>query len=332
MEKSSNKTAKTVLICGIVLTALCLSSLLFGSAKIPLCDMYYGLVGKEGYENIRTILLSVRLPRTFSGLISGAGLSLSGLLLQRVTGNRMASPNLVGVSSGAGLAVVVSLTFFPQFYLLTPLFSFAGALGATLFIVAISSLVGFSKAGTILAGLAFSSVMSALISLLSYLDSDVLVSYNAFSVGSFVGVGMKELYVPFVMTLAVILLVVKLAPRIDILTLGDEMALSLGENPKRVRGVCMVLASISAASCVSFSGLLGFVGLMAPHIAARFVRAGTRSLAVASVLVGSCLTVGADLLGRVLFYPGEMPVGIIMALVGAPFFLVLLVTGGRRNA
>ena len=166
--------------------------------------------------------------------------------------------------------------------------------------------------------------LNAGISFLSLLDTDVLASYNAFSVGGLAGVKMEQLVVPAVIIGLCLLVSLLLARQVHLLCLGDALALSLGVRIRALRLVCLVCASACAASVVSFAGLLGFVGLVVPHIARRLSGQTTGPLLVTSIFVGAILVLLADLLGRVLLAPTEIPVGIVMALIGAPFFFILL--------
>jgi len=162
------------------------------------------------------------------------------------------------------------------------------------------------------------------------LDADVLASYNYFSIGGFAGVRLESMIVPAVIIFICFIVSLVLSHRIDLFCLGDSIASSVGVRVKALRMVCLICASASAASVVSFAGLLGFVGLIVPHIARRLVGNNTKYLLIASALIGSVLVVLADLVGRILFRPTEIPVGIVMALLGAPFFFVLLLKG-RKN-
>jgi len=333
MDKSRVKRVKNTILCGIVLLVLCLLSIFFGSAKMTLPEFFASLCDIKAETPFGIIIYSIRLPRILGSIVCGMGLGMSGALLQRITGNRMASPGLIGVNSGAGFAVILSLIFVPSLYYLVPLFAFAGAFLSTLLIAALSRKIGLTRSTLILVGLAFSSILSAGISLMSLLDTDVLVSYNAFSVGSVKGVKTDELVLPSVIVIAVFVLSVVFAQKFDLLALGDGTAKSLGVNSERVRIFAMLLASASASCAVSFAGLLGFVGLMAPHIARYIAGERMKNLIPASALAGACLVTAADLAGRTLFSPSEVPAGILMALIGAPFFLCLLLfKGGKKDA
>ena len=199
----------------------------------------------------------------------------------------------------------------------------------TLLIVALSDSISRSKSTVILAGIACTSLLNAGISFVSLIDSDALVSYNYFSIGGLSGVKIDELIVPGIAVAVCLLLSLVIARKVDVLCLGDEMAASLGVRVRPLRILCMLLASASAAAAVSFAGLLGFVGLVIPHIARKLVGVDTRYLLAASAVCGAALVCGADLVGRVALAPTEIPVGIVMALIGAPFFIWLLL--GNRT-
>lgn len=303
----------------------------FGSVFIDTRSFFSALFLNDDFRAQSVIIYSLRLPRVLTGIVAGAGLGVSGVLLQCVTGNKMASPGLIGVNSGAGFAVILALTVGIP-YVLLPFVSFLGAFFATLAIIAIAGRMGMTKNTVVLSGIAFSAILSAGISLLSLLDSDVLVSYNAFSVGSLAGAELKNIILPAILVLLAITVSSIFASRLNILTLGAPIASSLGVNVKYMRIISMLLASVAAGAAVSAVGLLGFVGLMSPHIARALVGPDARRLVPFTALVGADLVLAADLCGRVIFAPGEMPVGVLMALLGAPFFLAILLKGGQRDA
>ena len=175
-------------------------------------------------------------------------------------------------------------------------------------------------------------MLNAGISLLSLIDGDVLSAYNAFSVGGLAGIEMHELLIPAVIIVLSLTVSLILSRRIHMLCLGDSLADSLGVKVRALRTVCLICASASAAAVVSFAGLLGFVGLVVPHISRRLVGERTSLLLVTSSFVGAVLVILADLLGRVVLAPTEIPVGVIMALIGAPFFFILLLRRRSDNA
>ena len=317
------------LLAGLLLLS-CALSLRYGSSGMGLKEAISALLGQEGYQTQTLIMYVIRVPRTLGALLAGIGLSVSGVLLQTVTGNDLAAPNIIGVNAGAGFAVIMILYFLPMSYELLPFAAFAGAFATTMVIVAASSRTGRDKTSIILAGIAFTAVLNAAISLLSMLDTDVLSSYNAFSIGGLSGVKTEALAVPAVLIVISLICSLMLSRQLGLLALGDSMAVSLGVNVRRLRLVALLLASPSAAAVVSFAGLLGFVGLVVPHIARR-ITTGVRSVLITSALCGAILVVLADLVGRIIAAPSELPVGIVMSMIGAPFFFVLLLKrrGGR---
>lgn len=314
------------------LTLLCMALCLrFGSAEFSGSAFYGGLFGKEGYETQTAILRYIRLPRILGAVLCGVGLSISGVLLQSVTGNPLASPSIIGVNSGAGFLAILCLSFLPGALYALPFVAFVGAFLSTLIILFVSGRMGSTKATVVLAGIALTTLLNAGISFLSLLDSDVLLAYHDFSVGGLSGVRLENLAAPGAIILASFAASLLASRRIRLLCLGDNMALSLGVRVRALRLLCLVLASAAASAVVSFAGLLGFVGLVVPHIARKLAGEDTKYLLLHSALLGAILVLAADLLGRVLFAPAEVPVGIIMAGIGAPFFLTLLLKK-RRSA
>lgn len=296
----------------------------FGSTWMPLADFWGAIARRTGYELQTVILYAVRLPRVLAAVVAGAGLSLSGVLLQTVTDNPLAAPNLIGVNAGAGFGMVLLLAVVPTALSLMAPVAFLGAFLTALAIASLSAR-STSRAALILAGVAVSTALNAAISCFTYADADLLASFNAFSVGGFAGVGMDELVLPAIAVALCAVACVLLGDRMDLLCLGDATARLLGVRVRALRLACVLCASIAAASAVSFAGLLGFVGLIVPHMARRLFGYRTRILAVSSCVMGAIVCVLADLVGRIVAAPSEIPVGIMMALVGAPFFLWLLV-------
>lgn len=327
---TKNRSGIKFVLCGAVLLVLCLLSLRFGSVRLDGKEFWRAVCDFKMITANGIILYSLRLPRALACIVCGTGLSVSGAVLQKVTGNKMASPGLIGTSSGAGFMVILSLSVFPMLYKFVPLFAFAGAFLSTVVIVSISYIAGLSRNALVLAGLSFSAVLSSFISLLSLIDSEALVSYNAFSIGSVADVKPGALIFPSAMVALSLALCMVLNKKIDMITLGDDVAKSLGENVRCTRILCLVICSLSAAAAVSFAGLVGFVGLMSSHIAKRFVDSRAKVHIPFSALVGACLMLASDLISRVVFAPSDLPVGIVMSLVGAPFFLCLLLFSKRE--
>ena len=307
-----------------------LAGLCFGSAPLSVSQLMAALWG-GGEAQVATILWQLRLPRVAAGVLAGAGLSTAGVLLQSVTANDLASPNVIGINSGAGLAVILMLTAFPAAGKLLPLGAFVGSLTAAMVILLAADRLGSSRTGILLIGIAITTLLNAAISFLTLLDEGVLAQYNHFTVGSLKAVRMEELIVPGGIVAAAFGAAVALSGQLSVLCMGDAAAAALGIRVKRLRIVILACAAACAASVVSFAGLLGFVGLVVPHMGRRLVGQQPGRLLPVCALLGANLVVLADLLGRTLVAPSELPVGILMSLIGAPYFLILLCRR-RRHA
>lgn len=324
LKKQVHKSVYGEIGLMLILLFCCVFSLRFGSTDMSTKEFFGAFVMNKELQTESFILFQLRLPRILACVLAGAGLSLSGVLLQNVTGNELASPNIIGVNAGAGFSMIVMMFLVPGAVFLRPVGAFAGAVTTTLIILTVASKGHFSKSTVILCGVAITAVLNAGISFLSYLDPDILMDYNHFSVGGVSGVDYKELLLPAVIILVVFVLALVLSSKIDTLCLGDSLANSLGVKVKELRVASLVLAGLSAAAVVSFAGLLGFVGLVVPHIVRRIYGADTGKMLRACVPVGGITVVIADLMGRILFAPSEIPVGVVMAFVGAPFLLYMV--------
>ena len=299
-------------------------SVRLGSTTLPTADFFGGLFQRTGYESTSLILFAIRLPRALGAVFAGAGLSLSGALLQRATDNPLAAPHLLGINAGAGFFVILTLSLFPTAFAALPFAAFGGAALTALLILAICARLSLGKSTMVLCGVALSALFGAGISFLSLLDADVLAVYTDFSIGGLRGVSAHDLYFPVPIIALCLVCAMLLSGKLHLLCLGDTLAASLGVRVKRVRLAALLLAAASAAAAVSFAGLLGFVGLVVPHIAQRLARGDTRTQLWLSPAGGAILLLLADLAGRTLFAPTEIPVGIFTALLGVPFFLTLL--------
>ena len=316
---------RIVVILFVALVAMTFVSLSLGSTRVDPSRVF-----QEGSVDA-VIVFDIRLPRTLAAIMAGAAFSVAGLLIQTASSNALASPNIIGVNSGAGFAVLVFLSFFPQLYRLLPLAAFVGALVAVSLVFLISSATRrmTSSSSLILSGIAVNALFNALISTLASLDPDVMGTYSAFSVGGFASVGMDQLAPAAIIMAGCLVAVLPLAHVMDIVRLSDEIASSLGYRPQRIRIILMALACLMAASAVSFAGLLGFVGLVVPHVASFLCPGGSRRTLTLSLLAGPVLVLAADFLGRMVMRPSELPAGVFMAMVGVPFFIFLLTRRSR---
>lgn len=298
-------------------------SLTKGSSVITLSQIVDILLN-PGTDPQSQIIWNIRMPRTIVGALVGINLSLSGAILQAVMRNPLADPHIIGISSGAGLAGVVIMILFPALeYLITPV-AFVGAMVAAICIYILAWKNGIKPVRIILAGVAVSAFLSAGISGLMIFYSDRVHGALMWMVGGLAARSWP--HVSIILPYAVIGLVLALAGAayLNILQLGDEMARGLGINVEVTRIVMTAIAALLAASAVSVVGLLGFVGLVVPHAARLLIGSDYRFLLPAAGLLGIAIVTLSDTFARVIFAPIELPVGIIMAFLGAPFFLFLL--------
>ena len=324
MNKKAFRIAFPLLITLTILIALL--SLLIGSADI---NPVHAILNKDSTDHI--ILFSVRLPRMLAAMLAGLALSVSGLLLQSATGNDLASPNIIGMNSGSGFAVLLFLSFFSELFDVLPFAAFIGGLVASSLVFIISASVSRmnSSGSLILGGIAVNALFNAFISTLSSLDPDVLSTYSAFSIGGFSSVQASMLYVPGIIIIASSVAAFFMTERMDVIRLGDEIASSMGYRPLSIRVSLVAIAALASSSAVTFAGLLGFVGLVTPHIA-RFISGGeSRKTLLLTVVIGPLLVMLSDLLARTVIMPGELPAGVFMAIIGVPFFLFLLIRRAR---
>ena len=306
-------------------------SLTLGAVNLSLGEIWTALTGGDTASVASRIVVYTRLPRTCAALLAGAALAASGVVIQTVLNNPLASPGILGVNASAGLAVALVCAAAPLAQRWTPLVAFAGALAGVLLVLGLAQRTGASRMTVVLAGVAISNLFSAGIDGVVTLVPDALNGVTDFRIGGFSGVTLARLAPAALLILVSLLAVVSLSHPLDILALGSDTARSLGLAVGPMRVLFLVLAAALAGAAVSFSGLLGFVGLIVPHSMRRLVGEESCPLLVSSILGGACFVTLCDLLARVLFAPFELPVGIVLAFAGVPFFLWLLFRQkGRR--
>lgn len=303
-------------------------SLAYGSVSISLSKIWQTLWQSQLLDTQDAVIWNIRLPRNIVAALVGANLAVAGAILQAVMKNPLADPQIVGVSSGAGLAGVIILILFPSWEYLVPMVAFGGALGAALMVYALAWKDGIRPTRIILAGVAVAAFLGSGISALLVFFGDRVQGALLWMVGGLSARSWPQVYVLFPYTVVGLVLAFLGARRLTILSLGDETAKGLGLPVEQTRFTMTAVAAFLAASAVSIAGLIGFVGLVIPHVARMFIGTDYRFLLPGSAFLGATVLVISDTLGRVLFSPVEVPVGIIMAFFGAPFFLYLL----RREA
>ena len=314
---SSTRTKYALPALGALAVLSALLSLCLGAVPLGPGEVFSALAGRESGAAAQ-IVLYARLPRTCGCLLAGAALAAAGTIIQGVLGNPLAAPNVIGVNAGAGLCTALCAALWPARTAALPFAAFLGALGGVGLVLAIGTRTGASRMTLVLAGVAVSGMFSAGIDAVLTFFPDALNGYTDFRVGGVANLSMGRVAPAFWVALTALFLALSLAGEMDVLLLGEETARSLG----------------LAGSAVSFVGLLGFVGLIAPHMVRRLVGEDSSArLLWASALGGAALLTVCDILARTLFAPYELPVGVVLSLLGGPFFLWLLLRQrrGRRR-
>lgn len=316
----------------ILVFAVFFCSILFGSSSVGPAESAKTVLGSLGIgEKLpknETILYLVRFPRVLVAILSGMALGLAGFLSQSLFRNDLADPYIAGIGSGAILGVNLTLFFGANvnFIGLSTISAsaFIGALLSCLVIWFASNKSGSTSASLVLAGIALSFLLSGVNFLIVMFGRDILSksvfwSWNGLSSSNWTGV----LFVALSVVVATIVIPF-FSKSIDIYQLGDEESVYLGVNPKKIRNILFVVTSILTGISVAIAGLLGFVGLMTPHICRRFVGAESKNMIWASLLVGGIVLGLADFLGRVIIPMQEIPASVIMSIIGGLFFFAIV--------
>ena len=279
-----------------------------------------GLTGQE-----RTLLIDLRLPRVLLGALVGAALATSGAVYQTVFRNPLADPYLLGVAAGAGLGATIALTSSgANLYSLLPIFSFCGAIFAVLTSFFISGKFFAEPNSVLLSGIAVGSFATAVQTYLQQRHSSSLRPVYSWILGELTVANWQVVSRSSIYIMIALVILITVSKQLDGLMLTDEEAYSLGINPNRLRIIAVIAATLATATAVSASGLIGFVGIVVPHLVRGITRRVTNRSLLTIALVGASFLVLADLGARTLLSPAELPIGVITAFVGAPFFLVVL--------
>lgn len=313
------RTIKFSLICAATVAGFFLS-LINGSVDISSAQIFFGIED----ETKRQILENIRLPRTIVAVLVGVNLSLSGAILQAVMKNPLADPHIIGISSGAGLfGIFVMMVASDAGALVTPA-AFVGAMLAASLIYLLAWKDGIRPIRVILAGVAVSAFLGAGISALLIFYSDKVHGALLWMVGGLSARSWQHVEILLPYSIAGTLATFLAARHLNVLQLGDEVAKGLGLRVNLVRTVLTAIAALLAASAVCVVGLLGFVGLIVPHTTRLILGSDYRILLPGAALLGAAVVTISDTFARTIFAPTELPVGILMAMLGAPFFLYLL--------
>lgn len=329
MIAKRDRKAAFLVVAAVLLLAAVLLSVGLGSVRFFPVETLRTVLG-NGTDAANTIVWDIRIPRVLLALLIGANLAASGALLQAVMLNPLADPGLTGVSSGAAVAVLFILLAKPEYGSFVPLAAIVGGAtaAALVYLLAWSKRTGFAPVRIILSGVAINAMFGGVIGLLSLLYSDKLPAALQWLNGSLAGKGMGTAAMLLPYSVAGWIAAILCIRQANILRLGEQVAHNLGQNLSRIRFALSLVAVYLAAISVCTVGLVGFVGLVVPHISRLLVGSDYKASLPMSFMLGALILLVADTGGRTAFMPIEIPAGIVMAIVGGPYFLYLM----RRGA
>lgn len=326
MNKSRSGTIVTFTFVLAIVAAVIAIGL--GSVIISVPEIVKTFFGSASAAVNDTIIWDIRLPRVLLAMIIGANIAISGALLQAVMGNPLADPGLTGVTSGAAVCVLVIMLAAPEYTQFIPLAAFVGGIIATTIVYALAwRRNGISPITIILSGVAVNALCGGGIGYLSIMYSDRLPSAVQWLNGSLAAKGNNALFMVLPYSIVGWILSIFAVRKANIIRMGDQVASNLGENVNRIRILLSILAVFLAAISVAAIGMIGFVGLVVPHMARLLVGSNYKYLLPMSMALGALVLLLADTGGRTLFSPLEIPAGILMAVVGGPYFLYLMRRG-----
>ncbi|MFC3189593.1 FecCD family ABC transporter permease [Pseudocitrobacter faecalis] len=328
----SRRITLSLITLALMLAVGTLAASGFGALRLPL-----SLLWNHSDETLRQIWFTIRLPRVLLALVVGGSLALAGCVMQGLFRNPLADPGLLGISSGAALAValwvVLPLTLPPLIMLYAPMLAaFFGALAATVVIFLLSRQRDSSLSRLLLVGIAINALCGAAVGVLSWVSNDAqLRQLSLWSMGSLGQAQWSTLLTVASLMVPTVFVIWRLAAALNLLQLGEEEAHYLGVDVHSVQRLLLVCSALLVAAAVAVSGVIGFIGLVVPHLIRMWLGADHRAVIPGSVLAGALLLLIADTFARTLVAPAEMPVGLLTSILGAPWFLWLIFRRGGQH-
>lgn len=322
---SKYRSWSVVIITSVLVIVAAIIAIGLGSVSIPVPDILHTFFGSPSKAATVTIIWDIRLPRVLLAMIIGANIAISGALLQAVMGNPLADPGLTGVTSGAAACVLVIMLAAPEYTSFIPISAFVGGLAAATIVYTLAwRRNGVTPITIILSGVAVNALCGGIIGFLSIMYSDRLPSAVQWLNGSLAAKGNNALTMVYPYAIVGWILSIFAIRKANIIRLGDQVASNLGEDTNRIRILLSLLAVFLAAISVAAIGMIGFVGLIVPHMARLLVGSDYKYLLPMSMALGALVLLIADTGGRTIFAPRDIPAGILMAVAGAPYFLYLM--------
>ncbi|CEN76125.1 FecCD family ABC transporter permease [Paraclostridium sordellii] len=318
-----NKKCLTIGISLILLIVLLVLLTTVGSVNLSFGEIISALINDDN-KMVTTIVYKMRLPRNILAVLVGANLAVSGILLQSVMKNPLADPGITGVSTGASVAAIIILLVAPQFTSILPIAAFIGGAIACMLVFLMAYKNGLKPGRIVLAGVAINTILGGVISYLSTMYSDRIQSAMLWLNGSLATKTWADVEMLFVYSIVGLIVSLLLIRSANVLQLGDDAATNLGFNVNLTRLLISVVAVFLAATSTAVVGVISFVGLIVPHISRMLMGSDHKFTIPFSIILGSMVLLVADTLGRTIGGAVEIPVGVIMSIVGGPFFLYLL--------
>lgn len=318
-----NKKYLTIGISLILLIVLLVLLTTVGSVNLSFGEIISALINDDN-KMVTTIVYKMRLPRNILAVLVGANLAVSGILLQSVMKNPLADPGITGVSTGASVAAIIILLVAPQFTSILPIAAFIGGAIACMLVFLMAYKNGLKPGRIVLAGVAINTILGGVISYLSTMYSDRIQSAMLWLNGSLATKTWADVEMLFVYSIVGLIVSLLLIRSANVLQLGDDAATNLGFNVNLTRMLISVVAVFLAATSTAVVGVISFVGLIVPHISRMLMGSDHKFTIPFSIILGSIVLLVADTLGRTIGGAVEIPVGVIMSIVGGPFFLYLL--------
>ncbi len=314
---------KVVIILFFVMIFVLIVSLSIGEIDIPFIEVIKGVFGNSSKFN-NNLLKQVRVPRTVVGFFIGATLSVSGYVTSIALKNPLADSGVLGIQSGASVGAIIALILMPSLTGLLPIFSFLGGIVAFVLLVLVAGAKrNFKPERVILIGVAINSICTSIIGIITMTNADKIKNALSWINGSIANVTLSEMKIISIYSLVLIVLLILLLPILKILLLDDSSIKNIGYNPYILR-ICMAFVAVILASVsVAFVGIISFIGIIAPQISRKLVKNDLKLSVISSIFIGGILVVGTDSLQRVIFSPTEIPVGILIGIIGAPMFLLV---------
>ena len=332
-----------LVLLSIALLLIALISIIIGSYQLSLKETIEALFKTTNNQNHELLIWQMRLPRTILAIIAGAGLSLSGAIMQTCLKNDLASPSTLGITSAATFGANLSIIFFSsslfsvsilsRFPYLTSLSAFIFSIIVVLIILALSKIKTFTPQTIILAGIAMNSLFQAFTTLIQYFADQVTLSQAIFwSFGDLTRGSWTEIFVLLLITIPITIFFLTKAWDYNSLATNEDFAKSLGVSVNKIRLISILLAALITSLCVSFLGMISFIGLLGPHIAKKIFGKNHQLLIPASAIIGALILTLADIISRTIVQPIVLPVGAITSFIGASLFLYILIKGGKNYA